>query len=338
MVIKSTVLAGLAATGLAWVSSGTGALAVEAKLGHLAPTGDPRHEVMLGFAQAIEEGTGGEVTVEVFPDSTLGKERELFEQAQAGITELALVGSVVANFYPAWSIIDMPFLWRDREHLVEFVNSDYAEQWSKDMAEETGVELLAFLERNPRILTTTTKPVRSVADLEGMKVRVPNVNVYTDTWRAFGVEPVPMPAADFYLALKLAGAVYLVWLGIGMFRTTGPVETSGPSPMPVRTPGTRRTFVRSILVQLLNPKVAIFYVAFLPQFTDPAAAMPIGLQFAILGIIVNLMFLAVDSTSVLLADRVRSALGRSRRTARLIGQIGGSLLVALGIRLAFERG
>ncbi|MCB2054673.1 MAG: TRAP transporter substrate-binding protein [Geminicoccaceae bacterium] len=203
MVIKSTVLAGLAATGLAWVSSGTGALAVEAKLGHLAPTGDPRHEVMLGFAQAIEEGTGGEVTVEVFPDSTLGKERELFEQAQAGITELALVGSVVANFYPAWSIIDMPFLWRDREHLVEFVNSDYAEQWSKDMAEETGVELLAFLERNPRILTTTTKPVRSVADLEGMKVRVPNVNVYTDTWRAFGVEPVPMPAADFYLALKL---------------------------------------------------------------------------------------------------------------------------------------
>ena len=48
--------------------------------------------------------------IEVFPDSTLGKERELFEQVQAGITEFALVGSVVANFYPAWSIINMPFL------------------------------------------------------------------------------------------------------------------------------------------------------------------------------------------------------------------------------------
>lgn len=179
------------------------AAAAEAKLGHLAPTNDPRHEVMMEFAKAVEEGTGGEVTIDLFPDSTLGKERELFEQAQAGITEFALVGSVVANFYPAWSIIDMPFLWRDREHLVEFVNSEYTDKWSAEMADELGVEMLAFLERNPRILTSSTKPVKSVADLEGMKVRVPNINVYTDTWRAFGVEPVPMPAADFYLALRL---------------------------------------------------------------------------------------------------------------------------------------
>ena len=188
---------------LAFVAAAPGALAVEAKLGHLAPTGDPRHEVMTAFAEAVEEGTDGEVTVEVFPDSTLGGERELFEQVQAGITEFALVGSVVANFYPAWSIIDMPFLWRDRDHLMNFVRSEHAQQWSDEMAEDLGVEMLAFLERNPRILTSTTKPVRSVDDLQGMKVRVPNVNVYTDTWRAFGVEPVPMPASDFYLALRL---------------------------------------------------------------------------------------------------------------------------------------
>ncbi|WP_119165632.1 TRAP transporter substrate-binding protein [Algihabitans albus] len=179
------------------------AQAQEAKLGHLAPTGDPRHEVLTTFAEAVETGTGGAVAIDVFPDSTLGKERELFEQVQAGITEFALVGSVVANFYPAWSIIDMPFLWRDREHLVAFVNSDFAKDWSADMAAQFSVDMLAFLERNPRILTSTKKPVRSVADLEGTKVRVPNINVYTDTWRAFGVEPVPMPASDFYLALRL---------------------------------------------------------------------------------------------------------------------------------------
>lgn len=180
-----------------------GAMAANAKLGHLAPTGDPRHAVLTEFADTVAEVTGGEVTVDIFPDSTLGKERELFEQVQAGITEFALVGSVVANFYPAWSIIDMPFIWRDRDHLVEFVNSDFAKEWSADMADTLGVEILAFLERNPRILTSSKKPVRSVEDLEGMKVRVPNINVYTDTWRAFGVEPVPMPASDFYLALRL---------------------------------------------------------------------------------------------------------------------------------------
>ncbi|MEX2518845.1 MAG: TRAP transporter substrate-binding protein [Paracoccaceae bacterium] len=179
------------------------ALAQQAKLGHLAPTGDPRHKVMMAFAENVATGTDGAVTIEVFPDSTLGKERELFEQAQAGITELALVGSVVANFYPAWSIIDMPFMWKDREHLLKFVNSEYADRWTAEMSEELGVEMLAFLERNPRILTTAEKPVRSAEDLQGMKVRVPNINVYTDTWRAMGVEPVPMPAADFYLALRL---------------------------------------------------------------------------------------------------------------------------------------
>jgi TRAP-type transport system periplasmic protein len=195
----------LAATALGGIAmmAAANALAVEAKLGHLAPTDDPRHEVLQAFADQIEEGTNGEVTVELFPNSTLGSERELFEQAQAGITEMSLVGSIVANFYPAWSIVDMPFLWQDREHLLAFVNSEHAQAWSDDMAEELGVEMLIFLERNPRILTSRQKPVRSVEDLQGMKIRVPNVNVYTDTWRAFGVEPAPMPASDFYLALQL---------------------------------------------------------------------------------------------------------------------------------------
>ncbi|MEM8663679.1 MAG: TRAP transporter substrate-binding protein [Pseudomonadota bacterium] len=195
------LVAGLLAAG--GVANPGDAMAAEAKLGHLAPTGDPRHQVLTDFAAAIAEGTGDEITVDVFPDSTLGKERELFEQVQAGITEFALVGSVVANFYPQWSIIDMPFMWQDREHLVAFTNSDFAKDWSADMADTLGVEMLAFLERNPRILTSSKQPVRSVEDLAGMKVRVPNVNVYTDTWRAFGVEPVPMPASDFYLALRL---------------------------------------------------------------------------------------------------------------------------------------
>lgn len=174
----------------------------QAKLGHLAPTDDPRHKVMIGFAEAIRAGTQGAVDIQIFPGSTLGKERELFEQAQAGITEFALVGSVVSNFYPAWSIIDMPFLWKSREHLVAFVNSERAGRWSADMAGKLGVEMLAFLERNPRILVAS-RPVRSLADIKGMKVRVPNISVYTDAWRAFGVEPVPMPAADFYMGLRL---------------------------------------------------------------------------------------------------------------------------------------
>lgn len=177
--------------------------AQEAKLGHLAPTDDPRHEVLTGFGEAIEERTGGELAVAVFPDSTLGGERELFEQAQAGVTELALVGAIASNFYPRWSIFDMPFLWESQEHLLAFAQSDLVKEWAADMAEQLDVEMLAFFDRNPRILVTTERPVRSVDDLAGMKVRVPDIATFVDTWRAFGVEPVPMPAADFYMGLRL---------------------------------------------------------------------------------------------------------------------------------------
>lgn len=177
--------------------------AQEAKLGHLAPTGDPRHEVLTRFGEAIEERTDGAVTVAVFPDSTLGGERELFEQAQAGVTELALVGGIAGNFYPRWSIFDMPFLWESQEHVLEFAQSDLVQEWAEDMAEELGVEMLTFFDRNPRILTTRDRPVHSIEDLQGMKVRVPDIAVFVDAWRAFGVEPVPMPAADFYMGLRL---------------------------------------------------------------------------------------------------------------------------------------
>lgn len=178
--------------------------AQEVKLGHLAPTADPRHEVLSTFAEAIEERTGGEITIAIFPDSTLGSERELFEQAQAGITELALVGNgIVGNFDPRWAIFDMPFLWESQEHLLSFAQSDLVKEWGQDMAETLGVDVLTFFDRNPRILTTTNQPVTSIEDLSGMKVRVPDISTYMDTWRAFGVEPVPMPASDFYMGLRL---------------------------------------------------------------------------------------------------------------------------------------
>ncbi|MEZ5824692.1 MAG: LysE family translocator [Geminicoccaceae bacterium] len=149
---------------------------------------------------------------------------------------------------------------------------------------------------------------------------------------ALGLAVLIKTVPTLYAALKITGAIYLVWIGIGMLRSaartnmrTEAAEPAAGTPKP-RNP--RRTFVQSIVVQLLNPKVAIFYVAFLPQFTDPASTMPIGLQFAILGIIINILFLAADSASVLLADRIAGALRRSGSASRRLQQIGGCVLAS----------
>ncbi len=87
-----------------------------------------------------------------------------------------------------------------------------------------------------------------------------------------------------YAAVKLCGAAYLVWLGIGMIRA----RAGGDLPAVART-SARRAFVQSIVVEVLNPKTAIFYLAFVPQFTDPTAG-PLWIQFVVLGAIVNVLF------------------------------------------------
>lgn len=179
------------------------ATAREIKLAHLAPTNDPRHESLTEFAKMIEQKTGGALKVKIYPSSTLGKDREVFEQLQSGVTELALHGGVATNFYKKWSIINMPYMWRDQAAVREFLSSPVVKKWIDDMASKTGVRLLAFYDRNPRILTTKPRPIKSVDDLKGLKVRVPRIDTYLDTWKAFGVQPVPMPASEFYMALKL---------------------------------------------------------------------------------------------------------------------------------------
>ena len=174
----------------------------EISLAHLAPIADPRHETLVDFADMVEEGTNGEITVKIFPNSTLGKDREVFEQLQGGLTELALNGEIVSNFYPKWSIINLPYFWRDQEHLDAFMTSDIAQGWVDDMAEQTDVQTLAFLNRNPRILSTKETEVNAVEDIQNLKIRVPRIDIYMDTWRAFGVQPTPLSSSEFFLALR----------------------------------------------------------------------------------------------------------------------------------------
>jgi len=135
-----------------------------------------------------------------------------------------------------------------------------------------------------------------------------------------------------YTIVKLAGAAYLIWLGVAMFRR----EEVSTSPV-IETKSGERAFFESVIVEVLNPKTAIFFLAFLPQFVDPAAGFPIPLQFFIFGTIVNLFFSSADVVCVVLAGTLIKRLSRSGRVRRLIGKAGGTVLVGLGAHLALQR-
>ncbi len=137
-----------------------------------------------------------------------------------------------------------------------------------------------------------------------------------------------------YMAVKFAGAAYLIWLGISLFRA----KTNSDIDMPGTKPKSgRRAFFESISVEVLNPKTAIFFMAFLPQFIEPSAAFPVWFQFMLLGTIVNLMFSSADIACVFAAGALIARLRRSSRAQRLMQRAGGAVLVGLGTHLALQR-
>ncbi|MEM9097942.1 MAG: LysE family translocator [Pseudomonadota bacterium] len=137
-----------------------------------------------------------------------------------------------------------------------------------------------------------------------------------------------------YLALKIAGAVYLIWLGLNLIlkREDSPAEIEV---LPHQS--ARKAFLQSVMVEVLNPKVALFFIAFLPQFVDPSASLPVWAQFLILGTIVNFAFTSADLVCVVMAGAVMARLRKSAGAARLMRRAGGGLLVALGAHMALQR-
>ena len=161
-----------------------------------------------------------------------------------------------------------------------------------------------------------------------------HIGCYAHVFAAtLGLSAVFRYVPEAYTVLKLAGAAYLVWLGIAMLRAN---NSSAEVPK-VAPKSARRAFMESIIVELLNPKVAIFFIAFLPQFVDPAAALPIWAQSLILGIIVNLAFSSADLVTVFAATAVVKRLRKSDKAEKAARWIGGSLLIGLGLKLGADK-
>lgn len=152
-----------------------------------------------------------------------------------------------------------------------------------------------------------------------------------------------------YTAMKVIGSIYLCLLGINMWRaaTVNPINTpSSPNATETvereiessntngdaQTPDDK-TLLQSALVEVLNPKTAIFYLAFLPQFTDPNAGLSVSSQLLILGTTVNILFSSADLLCVFFADRIVTMSTAAPRSKELSGRLAGTLLVLLGINL-----
>ncbi len=151
---------------------------------------------------------------------------------------------------------------------------------------------------------------------------------------AFGLAVMLKTIPVLYTIVKFAGAGYLIWLGVKYLWTPGCFDQPSAG---VEGKTACRALRDSVVVEVLNPKSALFYLAFLPQFTDISATLPIWAQIMTLGAIVNVMFTVTDALCIELSDAVTQRLRASTATARAVRRMGGCILIGLGLKLALSR-
>ncbi|MEV8631212.1 LysE family translocator [Streptosporangium sp. NPDC051023] len=147
---------------------------------------------------------------------------------------------------------------------------------------------------------------------------------------ALGISALLAASATAFTAVKYLGAAYLVWLGVRKLMT----RADGDAPLEAQAVSRARLFWEGFVVNVLNPKTAIFFLAFLPQFTDPARG-PIAPQVVVLGMIWITLGMASDAAFALLSSAMAGRLRRSARARRRLDVTSGVVYLGLGAVAAF---
>jgi threonine/homoserine/homoserine lactone efflux protein len=164
---------------------------------------------------------------------------------------------------------------------------------------------------------------------------------------ALGVAAILAAEPMLFALLRLAGAAYLVWLGFGALRAawrgeagiapaTTPSAAAPPRLQGRPLRGQGRIVLQGMLTNLLNPKVALFFLAFLPQFVAPGLA-PAWLQMLLLGPLLPLLALPLFAVLIAGAGRAVGRLNRSARATRWLNGLAGTIFLGLGLRLLLDR-
>jgi len=173
------------------------------KIAHIDPPSHPHNLACEKFAEIVEEETDGNVEVEVYPAGQLGNAPNLMEQLQMGQIQIfqggiGWWGSSVPDYY----LVASNFVFDNLEHSRAVMKGEIGENLAEQLLETVGVRALTQgMIRNPRNLATL-EPVRSLDDLQGLKVRVPEMPNWMVPWEALGANPTPMPLTETYLGLQ----------------------------------------------------------------------------------------------------------------------------------------
>lgn len=196
--LGKTVLAAIAAGMLAGTAM---AADMTLKLGHLANEQNPWHLASLKFGEELKRLTDGRIEVEVYPNESLGKEIDLINGMQLGTVDMTITGESLQNWAPMAALLAVPYAYKSIEHMDEVASGEIGDKIKQQIIEKVQIRPIAYFARGPRDLTSN-RPIKSPDDLNGLKMRVPNVPLFVDVWKALGANPGPMAFSEVFTSLQ----------------------------------------------------------------------------------------------------------------------------------------
>ena len=164
--------------------------------------GEPQTLALRRFAADVGERTEGRIDVRVYPSSALGDEREVIELVMLGAVGAAAPSNApLATFVPDLLLLDLPFLFEDRDHFDRTLDGEVGAALGASLARR-GLELLGFFDLGLRHVMTRNAPIRTAEDFGGLKIRTMENPLHLGAFRAFGANPLPMAYGELYTALE----------------------------------------------------------------------------------------------------------------------------------------
>ena len=199
---KKLIIAGVAA-----MLMGNSAIAAEMtlKLGHLANEQNAWHKAAVKFGEELSTLTDGRIEVQVFPNETLGKEIDLINGMQLGSVDMTITGESLQNWAPMAALLAVPYAYPTLEDMDAVANGQIGDKVEQQIIEKARIRPIAYFARGPRNLTSN-REIKNPDDLNGLKLRVPNVPLFVDVWKSLGAQPTPMAFSEVFTSLQ-AGAI-----------------------------------------------------------------------------------------------------------------------------------
>lgn len=173
------------------------------RIAHVLVEQDNIHRALVRFKEAAEKKAGGKLEVQIYPNSALGSNRVTFESMQLGTLEAGIWDAgTPGNTVPAWLVPELPYIFKDLDHVHRVLDGAIGQEIAKAMLERAKVRTLAIYDTTFRKIFTKPKPINSIADLKGMKIRVPEVTSYVRCMQLLGANPTPIAWGELYTSLE----------------------------------------------------------------------------------------------------------------------------------------